>query len=157
MSPEEIAAAATINAAWIALVAGVAGVVVTVLAGFIGAGIQSHREHRKWTREKQYEATVRAYTLIKAFQYNRVKMARLAKQKGMTTRNPELVALIARDDALFNDVADAMSPLAVLGPTKVGEAAADMQKALEAGDQSTANAAQARLIIAARRALKVRR
>lgn len=157
MSPEEIAATATVNAAWIALAAGLVGVAVTVLAGFIGAGIQSRREHKKWVREKQYEATVSMYALIKAFQLNRAKMDRLAKVEGMTPESPEVAALVARDDALYDGVAEAMAPLAILGPTPVGIAAAEMQVALEARDTSKAEAAQERLIVAARRSLKVRR
>ncbi|UPL12181.1 hypothetical protein [Microbacterium sufflavum] len=157
MSPEEIAATATVNAAWIALAGGLVGVAVTVLAGFIGAGIQSRREHKKWVREKQYEATVSMYALIKAFQFNRTKMDRVARDEGMTPESPEVVALVARDDALYDSVAEAMAPLAILGPTPVGIAAAEMQVALEARDRSKAEAAQERLIVAARRSLKVRR
>lgn len=157
MSPEEIAATATVSAAWIALAAGLVGVAVTVLAGFIGAGIQSRREHKKWVREKQYEATVSMYALIKAFQLNRAKMDKVAKGEGMTPESPEVVALVARDDALYDGVAQAVAPLVILGPTPVGIAAAEMQVALEARDTSKVEAAQERLIVAARRSLKVRR
>jgi hypothetical protein len=57
MLPADAAAVATINAAWIALAAGLAGVILTVIAGFIGAMIEGQREHKKWIRD----ARLRAY------------------------------------------------------------------------------------------------
>ena len=156
MSPEEIAAAATVNAAWIALAAVLVGVVLTLIGGAVGARIPSRREHKKWVRE-QYDATLRMYTIIKSFQYNRVKMDRLADDEAMTPESPEVVALIERDDDLYNRVGDAMAPLAVIGPSEVAIAASQMQSALERGDAKSAQEAQSRLLAAARRALKVRR
>lgn len=49
-------AAATINAAWIALSGGLVGVVLTLLGAFIGAIFQSRREHKKWIRDQRLRA-----------------------------------------------------------------------------------------------------
>lgn len=56
MPPEEIAATATIYAAWIALAAGLAGVILTLIAAAVGAGIQARREHKKWLRDQRLRA-----------------------------------------------------------------------------------------------------
>lgn len=50
------AAIATINAAWIALAAGLAGVIVTIIGGLVGAIIQGRREHTKWIRDRRLSA-----------------------------------------------------------------------------------------------------
>lgn len=58
------AATATINAAWIALAGGLAGVVLTLLGALIGAIIQGRREHRKWIRDQRLRAYVDALAAI---------------------------------------------------------------------------------------------
>lgn len=41
---------------YLVLFSGLVGVLVTVSAGFLGAWVQSRREHRKWIRERRFEA-----------------------------------------------------------------------------------------------------
>jgi hypothetical protein len=45
------------------------GATVTVIAGLIGAGIQGRREHRKWIRERRFEAYSQAYELLEQVRY----------------------------------------------------------------------------------------
>lgn len=58
MPPTDHAAIATINAAWIALAAGLTGVILTIVAGLVGAIIQGRREHKKWIRDQRLRAYV---------------------------------------------------------------------------------------------------
>lgn len=56
--------AATISAAWIALGAGLAGVVLTLLGGLVGAWIQHKRERSTWMRDRRYEAYLNMLSII---------------------------------------------------------------------------------------------
>ena len=46
----------TVDPLFLALVSMLGGLAVTVIAAFVGAWIQSRREHAKWLREKRYDA-----------------------------------------------------------------------------------------------------
>lgn len=50
------AATANIDPFVLALASGFGGVLVSVAAGLIGAFTQSRREHKKWLKERRYEA-----------------------------------------------------------------------------------------------------
>lgn len=132
------------------------GAALTVIAGFIGAYIQARREHKRWVLDHRYEAFVRAFALIKAFDLNRSKQMKLAEREGATIDDPDLQALLAQADELYTTVADAMIPIAVLGPDSVSRHVLDMQAAYEAEDKIALGEAERAFVISARKALKIR-
>ncbi|MBF4568249.1 hypothetical protein ITJ57_05650 [Plantibacter sp. VKM Ac-2880] len=148
--------AAAIDSTALALLSIFGGAGVTILAGFIGAGIQGRREHNRWVSAHRYEAFVKAFALMKGFQLIHSKSMKLAQQKGMKMDSPELVALLAESDQLYITVAETLAPLVILGPTSVSEHADAMQAAFEASDYEALREAERAFVLAARTVLKIR-
>jgi hypothetical protein len=129
---------------------------VTALAGFAGATFQGHREHRRWLLDRRFEAFVRAFTVIKAFDLNWSKQRKLV-ESGTPVGHPDLQALMSHADELYTTVADALAPIIVLGPDSVAKQVQRMQKAYEDDDRASQGAAERAFVASAREALKIRR
>ncbi|GAA1913625.1 hypothetical protein GCM10009775_02880 [Microbacterium aoyamense] len=94
------------------------GVFATILGGFLGAWIQGRREHRKWKREKRYEAYVRLVaTLIQLRELRREEADRK-----LDPDNPRFANLEARLDKFSDIKGDLQAPYTVLGPRAIGDA-----------------------------------
>lgn len=108
------AAVATINAAWIALAAGLAGVILTVIGGLIGAIIQGRREHAKWIRDQRLSA----YAAHLAATDNYLRAAQqdedYSELSGVST-----------------DSIRALSVVQLVGPDHIAESAAAFQTAMK--------------------------
>lgn len=94
------------------------GVVATILGGLLGAWIQGRREHKKWKREKRYEAYVRLVaTLIQLRELRREEA-----ERKLDPDNPRFANLEARLDKFSEIKGDLQAPYTVLGPKPVGDA-----------------------------------
>ncbi len=131
------------------------GALVTAVGGFVGAAIQTRRDHQRWVREKRYEAYVKAYGLTKAFDLNASKLKKLT-QAGKKANDPEIIALEKEADALYATVAEAYTPIILLGPDRVGSLALDVQDAYEKDDAEAQGKAELAFRDAARKALKIK-
>lgn len=145
-----------------ALLAIFGGALIAALAGLAGAAIQGRREHKRWLRERRYEAFVRAYALIKGFDLNTSKQkkiaARLLSASETDGREEEdLKTLQDEADALFGTVTTELAPILVLGPASVAQRAIEMQLAYEAGDSDAQQRAESSFILASQKALAVPR
>lgn len=131
------------------------GALVAALAGFVGAGIQSRREHKRWQRERRYEAFVAAYALTKAFDLNWSKQLKIVEKDrpDLGVDDPRLQALISEADALYGTVAERLAPLAILGPDIVAANYLDMHEAYETGDEEALGRAEVEFQANARKAL----
>lgn len=158
------------------LVAGAAfgAAVLTVGAGFIGAWVEAKREHRRWLRERRYEAYTRVFALIQGFSLNAGKFEKIATRKvSIRSRtflprsnkrqvrqlraDPEIQALDAHADRLFNSVADVLAPVLLLGPERVTRHAVRMQTAYEGGDKEAQHEAERAFLVAAQKLLRIDR
>lgn len=155
----------------------IAGAVLSgaVLAGVValfGAWIESRREHRRWLRERRYEAYTRVYALIQAFNLNAGKTERIARrlvppsvENGPKWRlkvglwqvrtNRSIRALLAEDDSRYGTVGEVLAPILLLGPREVTVHALAMQNAHEAGDREAYGKASRAFLRAAAKVLKV--
>ncbi|WP_431798351.1 hypothetical protein [Microbacterium kunmingense] len=130
------------------------GALVAAIAGFVGAGIQARREHRRWQRERRYEAFVAAYALTKAFDLNFSKQMKIADaEPEMGVDDPRIQALLTEADALYGTVADRVAPLIILGPDRVAKSYLKMHAAYEAQDMDALGRAEAEFQSNARKAL----
>ncbi len=109
---DDAAAVATIDAAWIALAGGLAGIVLTLLGALIGAIIQGRREHMKWIRDQRLHAYADHLAATDNF-------LRAAQQD---SDGSEL-------SAVTTDSIRAMSVVQLVGPDRVAEIAAAFQTA----------------------------
>jgi hypothetical protein len=139
---------------------------------FVGSAMESRREHRRWLRERRYEAYTRAFALIQGFSLNAHKVEKIAIRKAqargrvMALRSrkrqsrdvqddPKIRALDDYADRLYDSVADALAPIQLLGPVNVTKLALGMQKAYEAGDAEALGAAQWDFLEAAEKVLRI--
>lgn len=153
-TPSPVADAAQTAAAIDPTVVALLSISLTVTAGFIGAWIQSNREHRKWLREQRYEAFLRVIGLLR-----QVKVLESTTQSTEhLTADDKTEALrraIARLHELRNTLADATTPLRVLGPSYVEDALQDFFSADGPDrDEAASVGAEERLVAAMRRALR---
>lgn len=163
----------TLDPTLLALLSIFGGAALTVIAGFIGAGIQSRTEHAKWARERRYEGYVRAVPLLRKIQIDSQDQKALgAKIDDLTKRRPpqpdkpwdlerqmassELDALRERYVRHNAEVYDFLAPLIVLGPEPVRAAVEAVSAALNDDDTNAYDAAEERLTDAMTAALGVK-
>lgn len=156
----------------IAVVLALLTAAVGVVGALVGASIESRREHRRWLRERRYEAYTRAFALIQSFSLNADKVEKIALRKvpghGRTKvlwspkrqlrkvqKDPKIQALDDVADRLYDSVADVLAPIQLLGPLHVTKLALRMQEAYEANDAKALGAAQWDFMAAAERVLRI--
>lgn len=140
----------------------VVGAVLAALAGFVGAWIQAAREHRRWVRERRYEAFQTAR--LAAERYRDLGRAIMALREmappedagGRERHFRKAAEVKAQHEALRETMDEAFTPLLILGPQRVMEDLGDFAVAVDRGDGEAADAAEGRFILGMRRALKVR-
>ncbi|KQR86517.1 hypothetical protein [Microbacterium sp. Leaf179] len=153
---------ATANPTTLALLSIFGGAALTVIAGFIGAWIQAAREHRRWIRERRYEAFQTARLAAERYRdLGRVVTALKAMPppQDAADRDRQLrraAEAKAQHEALRDSMDEAFTPLLILGPQRVMEDLGDFATAVDRGDGEAADAAEGRFILRMRRALKVR-
>lgn len=145
---------------------------VGVAGTFVGAAIESRREHRRWLRERRYEAYTRAFALIQGFSLNAHKVEKIAVRKVLNRgrsnvlrshkrrlrevqNDPKIRALDDYADRLYDSVADALAPIQLLGPLHVTKLALRMQNAYEANDAEALGVAQWDFLEAAEKVLRI--
>jgi hypothetical protein len=136
------------------------GALIAAVAGLLGAMLQGRREHKRWLRERRFEAFVRAFALLKAFDLNASKQKRIAAAMRADSETADADALRIEQlqteaDQLYTSVAAELAPIIVLGPNAVTERALEIQFAYEANDKTARGRAEAAFIEAAQRVLKV--
>lgn len=124
------------------------GASLTALAGLVGAWIQAHREHRRWVRERRYDAFVKAQAIIEDLAWLEWKLS-----AGPALAGPELKQVEASFQDLRSKFSEFNAPIVVLGPQSVVEAIKAATTAL--GTDSSGHA-QWKLQLAMRRALKIK-
>lgn len=104
---------------------------LTVIGGLIGAWIQSVREHRKWLRERRFEA-------YRDFVINMSQLSNLLDTE-ITKKNAE--SLKAKLDVWSDESTRAVEAVSMLGPRSVNAAGQDWFGAAQkwANDRSEAN------------------
>lgn len=166
-------AASALDPVLLSLLSIFGGVLVTVLAGFLGAWLASRRAHRAWLRERRYEAYVAAFALVKGFDLNRYKTLKLAasgdasvkewESAGRDATPPEIDGLersiddirrlVAEADEMYGTVAAVLGPVILLGPDSVARNVYEMQAAYESGDDEALGKAEVAFRDSARRVL----
>lgn len=151
-SPAAVAAAVTLDPTLLAILSIFGGAALTVIAGFIGAGIQARREHRAWLREKRYEAFVK----IKVYMRDMVAFdadLKAARAIGDPIRED---AVLDRGVEMWDRLSEAMAPVVVLGPEAVNDAGGKLMSAIRDGNDDDVEAAQVVFVTEMQRALGIR-
>lgn len=104
------------------LVGAFGAAVLTVSGGLIGVWIQSVREHRKWLRERRYEAYLHFMT----------DMSQISKIVRTEPTRENAADLKAKLDAWIDGVGRSMDEVSVLGPKSVNAAGQDWMAATTA-------------------------
>lgn len=142
----------TIDATLLAFIP-IVTVVLTILAGLVGAAIQSRREHVRWVRERRYDAFVDV-----GAQINRMisaEMGQAAARSGLVADGEDLLVVVQREVLL--ELPRAIAPLRVLGPKSVERAAERaMTLVQEGGSEEELDAAHSALTRTMRKSLRVR-
>lgn len=163
-APEVAEAAAAIDPTMLALLSIFGGAALTVGAGFLGAWIQSRREHEKWLREQRYEAFVRALVLIRdarslARQLTHL-LGRVAEGSPEGEARNRLVADLTdvkkRAIESRDRVNAAAAPISILGPSTVEQAMNAFVPSLASGDEAATQRAELTLVESMRTALSVK-
>jgi hypothetical protein len=130
------------------------GVVATIFGGLIGAWIQGRREHKKWIREKRYDAFLKALKIIRNLQHDaeKLKLLRKADEEPAALRARLHAARIESDAAL----GDLTGPLEILGPPPVNDALSAYIAVALADDEKARDAAHDAYVAATRRALSIK-
>lgn len=151
------AATANIDPFVLALASGFGGVLVSVTAGLIGAFIQSRREHKKWLKERRYEAYLTFITGMDAL--TDLAGHRLKTSKGSVVDAPEGAAAPSfpphteeRLDAFLLNT----SAFYLLGPDSVARALRDFGKVASSDDTAAIGRARHRVFLEMRRALEIK-
>ncbi|MGF2950724.1 hypothetical protein ACQUSX_15855 [Microbacterium sp. YY-02] len=116
------------------------GAALTIAGGLLGAWIQAAREHRKWLREKRLEVYLPAAAFLTEYELRMQAYAdiesRIDGVIGPDTPEEErlrqqrtLEPYAARADEYRDRVAAEMTPLIVLGPEPVAQAARRWEEA----------------------------
>ncbi|MGM1030618.1 MAG: hypothetical protein ACQEWM_12240 [Actinomycetota bacterium] len=161
----------------VAVVSGLGGVALTALVALLGAWLQSRREHKRWIRERRLDAFIALMKNLHqlrdiASEAAEIEAARARLQlgkpsggaTGATEAHEHQVAAVearsARLDERVNagveSLVDALTPLAVLGPRNVQDAAGDVAEALARRDQTAADKAQEKLDVQVAKALGIK-
>ncbi|MBD8139877.1 hypothetical protein IFT36_04875 [Frigoribacterium sp. CFBP 13605] len=115
---------------------------------------------------------MRAFALIQGFSLSAGKVEKVANRKlrdqhrmsflrsqkrrlQAVTSDPDIEALDAHADRLFDSVADVLAPIQLLGPLNVSELAVRMQLAYEAGNEEEFGASQRAFLAAAEKVLGI--
>jgi hypothetical protein len=106
LATEPAATAAALDPLVLALFS-VLGVVITLAGGLVGARIQSKREHKKWLRERRFEA----YTKFLAYMDRAIDLTEKFKNNA-----PDLTRHL---EELTKHKPDALGPIQLLGPKAV--------------------------------------
>jgi hypothetical protein len=133
----------------------IVGAFGAALIGLLGAVIQSRREHKRWIRERRYEAFVQAYALIKSFDLNWLKQMKLATEQEVDMDDPELQKLFEQADQLYTTVAQTLAPSIILGPDSVTKHVLAMQLAFENYEVEGLGETERDFVEAARKVLKI--
>lgn len=141
-----------------------AGAAITAGFGFLGAYIQSRREHDKWVRDRKLEAYVRALTLLQSaasmsreVRAMNVEIALAAQESRVPKVNMDrLEAINAEATEAQATLWAAHAPMRILGPESVNVAMTDQVKAIGAGDFAAAEKAEQVIEAAMRRELKIK-
>lgn len=126
-----------------------AGVVLTLIAGLVGAWIQGRREHEKWIREQRYEAFIAVATGIqrwRAIDRHTYDEQGLVIDQSSHERMPDFYEVLIEEAV----------PLWVLGPSEVDRAAANLRDAFRSRDRDREDSAVRAFLNATRKALKIR-
>lgn len=141
------------------LFSGLAGVLVTVTAGFIGAWLQSRREHSKWVRERRLEAFTKSYrTITSMLNFQRDQAQAIADLAG---RPGELVEHLVEDQRRLREIRDeameSVVALDLLGTLEVSHQASRVKQMLTArADTDAVLDAIEEMVTAMRNAIGVR-
>ena len=129
----------------------IVGVLATVVGGFVGAWIQSRREHRKWLRERRFDAYVEILTL-----HNEIQAASIALASLPPGATPEQRShVLDVHTTLAKSFPAAVVPLSVLGPQVVTDAGGRVIAAINAKDRDAVSAAETALLVEMRKAVGI--
>lgn len=149
-SPAAVAATVALDPTLLAILSIFGGAALTVIAGFFGAWIQSRREHSRWIRERRLEAFTALVTM-----HNEYESAEIASTYAQG--NPAaLASYVAQLEAIREGFPRAITPLAILGPPSVSDAADEYTAASNAKDRDAMRVADAKMVAAMRKALGIR-
>lgn len=125
----------------------IVGALIAVAGGLVGAFYQAYREHKKWLRERRYDAYVVADAAL-------TRMEVLIKQ---SREQPERAAehLATRDEIVEKELPAAFAHLNMVGTERVIAAKDGYLKAMESDDPKVVRLASDRFINAMRRALGI--
>lgn len=120
----------------VAIFSVIGGALVAAVAGFVGAAIQHRREHRRWIRERRYEAFVKVRAVLDELNLMGVYLDRAAadlrkaekltdeseKREATRRANARSEDLSRRLGHLRETLAGEMAPIRTLGPDDVTNA-----------------------------------
>lgn len=143
------------------------GGLIAFLGGLVGAAIQGRREHRRWLRERRYEAFVSAVdtaSIVRSVAtevvdlVNKVRANEIPPDKHEATA-ARLTERMAYLGSLGDATSERMAPLVILGPKSVSDAYVAIVDAMgppESMDLAKVNAAESALSDAMRKALDIK-
>lgn len=158
--PSAAAEPVTIDAALLALIP-IVTVVLTIVAGLVGAWIQGRREHNRWLREQRYTAFVETIAALDSLDAHTSGMQdggsfqrmHLETMPGAEAQKRYLIEeSVRRMDRFY----EAVPPIRLLGPDNVRLALVAAQEAFKANDTDAQKAARSRAIDLMRKSLKVK-
>lgn len=136
----------------IALVSIFGGAALTALAGLFGAWLQGRREHRRWVRERRYEAFVAAEAVFSQLGFIDVRLKRFSDAGDKRSFD----ALVReRDEFVTKTVGAVIAPLELLGPQSVADAQMAYVRLDVSVDEETKSAAGTAVTEAMRNSLRV--
>jgi len=95
------------------------GAALTALAGLFGAWLQGRREHKKWVRERRFEAFTAAESVFTQLTFMDVRLTRYSEAGDRKSFD----ALVReREDFVTKMIGGVLAPLELLGPAAVVEA-----------------------------------
>ncbi len=123
------------------------GVIATILGGLLGAWIQGRREHRKWLRERRFDA----YTVVDT------ALTRIEILLRRASSEPDRAAEYRRaaDEITLHELPDVLSRLNLVGPDSVITAKNEYRSAVAEGDEDALNVTSTAFIQAMRKALGI--
>lgn len=127
------------------------GALLTACAGFLGAWIQGRREHRRWIRERRFDAYVDIISLHNEIQGAEIGRRVFNQAEGKNGKEHLLYVHVA----LATRFPSALSAVALLGPRSVTEASKAVMAVKDSGDWAVRESAMTQMIAAMRVELNI--
>ena len=138
----------------------VVGGLVAVIGGFVGAWIQGRREHKKWLRERRFDAFVAVRSLIDRYEEVAVGARELKALSAAASVDRAAFAEraergIAQLAEVRKNYLEAQAPLMILGPRAVIDGMRRVIAAIDAADSDAQRRALQDMSVEMRKSLRV--